>query len=125
MASHYHLIVDVGDGVLPVGMHRLNLAYARQHNRRYGLRGHVQFERYGSRRIDSDGDLLQTFAYVVNNPVTAGLCRRPSDWPWSSYQETVGVAPSSALVDPARLLRCFSWPDYEPAAALRTFVEKR
>jgi len=62
MGSHYHLIVEVGDGVLPVAMHAMNLAYARHHNRRYGLRGHVQFRRYGSRRIESEADLLGTFA---------------------------------------------------------------
>ena len=42
MTSHYHLIVEVADGVLPAAMHALNLPYARNFNRRYGLRGHLQ-----------------------------------------------------------------------------------
>lgn len=124
MTSHYHLIVDVAEGVLPAAMHALNLPYARQHNRRYGLRGHVQFWRYGSRRIVDEGDLVDTFAYVANNPVEAGLCGSPADWKWSSYAGTVGLAELPTFVDPARVLRYFEWPEVDPRAALRRHVEK-
>jgi putative transposase len=124
MTSHYHLIVDVADGVLPVAMHAMNLAYARHYNRRYGLRGHVQFRRYGSRRIENEDDLLGTFAYVASNPVEAGLCESPVDWPWSSYAATVGLAELPSFVDPARVLACFDWPKVDPRAALRARVEK-
>lgn len=124
MTSHYHLIVDVGDGVLPTAMHGLNLRYAIQHNRRYGLRGHVQFERYGARRLVDDADLLQAFMYLANNPVEAGLCASADEWLWSSYAGTVGLVELAAFVDPARLLRCFRWPDVEPTGALRAYVEK-
>lgn len=27
-----------------------------------------------------------------NNPVAAGLCARPEDWPWSNARATYGVA---------------------------------
>jgi hypothetical protein len=124
MTSHYHLIVEVGDGVLPVAMQSLNLPYARNFNRRYGLRGHVQFRRYGSRRIEGDADLLGRFKYVANNPVEAGLCSTPADWPGSSYAGTVGLGPLASFVDPSRVLRCFSWPDDDSRAALRLHVEK-
>jgi putative transposase len=124
MTSHYHLILAVDDGVLPAGMHALNLPYARQHNMRYGLRGHVQFRRYGSRRIEDDDDLLNTFAYVANNPVEAGLCAAPADWPWSSYAGTLGLNELASFVDPARVLSCFTWPDVDPRAALRRRVEE-
>ena len=124
MTSHYHLIVEVADGVLPVAMYTLNLPYARHHNRRYGLRGHVQFRRYGSRRIEDETDLLNTFAYVANNPVEAGLCASPAEWPWSSYAGTIGLAELASFVDPQRVLRCFNWPEVDPRAALRAHVEK-
>jgi putative transposase len=124
MTSHYHLIVEVGDGILPAAMQALNHPYALNYNGRYGLRGHVQFRRYGSRRIVDDDDLLGVFAYVANNPVEAGLCRSPAEWPWSSYAGSVGLAPLASFVDPARLLRCFDWLEGDPAAALRRRVEK-
>ena len=79
MTSHYHLIVDVQDGALPTAMHSLNLPYVRNFNRRYGLRGHLQFAPYGARRIVDDGDLTYRFKYVAKNPVEAGVCERPED----------------------------------------------
>ena len=124
MTSHYHLIVDVEDGVLPKAMHRVNLAYAKGFNQRHALRGHVQFRRYGSRRIVDEEDLLGTFKYVVRNPVEAGLCPSAASWPWSSYAGTLGLTEPHSFVDAALVLRCFSWPDVDPIAALRAHVEE-
>lgn len=123
MRSHYHLIVDVRDKVLPPAMHSLNLPYARAFNRRYGLRGHVQFDRYGSRRIVDTDDLLDTYAYVVNNPVEAGLCQSADEWPWSSHAGTIGHVPQHEFVDSAVVLGCFDWPHEDPQAALRRYVD--
>ena len=125
MSSHYHLIVRVDDGVLPVAMHMVNRRYARYYNRRYALRGHVLFERYGARRICDDLDLLDTFTYVARNPVEAGLCGDPSDYPWSSYAGTVGVGESSSFVDPSAVLRCVELIAGDAMAALRRRVELR
>ncbi|HXR11800.1 MAG TPA: transposase, partial [Gaiellaceae bacterium] len=110
MRSHYHLIVSVESDVLPAAMHSLNLPYARVFNKRYSLRGHVQFDRYGARRIHDRDDLLGRYAYVVNNPVEAGLCDLPEDWPWSSHAGTLGLRPAHSLVDDALVLGCFEWP---------------
>lgn len=123
MGTHYHLLVDVADGVLPVGMQRLNYAYARDFNQRHELRGHVQFARYGSRRILGEDALLGCFEYVANNPVEAGLCPSACDWPWSSYASTVGLAPPPSFVDPRPVLSCFGGPLELAVAGLRSFVE--
>ena len=122
MTTHYHLLVAVDDGFLPVAMHRLNLGYVRGFNRRHSLRGRAQSHPYGSRRIESDGDLLETFAYVVRNPVEAGLCRTPSEWQWSSYAATIGLRKQHAFVDDDWLLRTFA-SSREPRRALRAHVE--
>ena len=123
MTTHYHLIVRVDDDVLPPAMHRLNLAYARHHNRRHGLRGHVQFARYGARRLHDETELAFAFAYLANNPVKAGLCSSPGAWRWSSYGGTVGARPLSSFVDPLELVRAFDGRGLDPRVALRIFVE--
>lgn len=123
MRTHYHMIVRVEDGVLPRAMHRLNLAYALHHNRRHGLRGHVQFGRYGARRLDDEMELATAFAYVANNPVKAGLCSAPVAWRWSSYGGTVGARALSSFVEPLELMRAFDGRGFDPRAALRAFVE--
>lgn len=124
MRSHYHLIVSVEDDVLPAAMHALNLPYARVFNKRHSLRGHVQFDRYGARRIHGRDDLLDRYAYVVNNPLKAGLCDLPEDWPWSSHAGTIGVRPAHSFVDDALVLGCFDWPT-DPRAELRHCVLDR
>ena len=37
--------------------------------------------------IRGDAERAQLVAYVENNPVKAGLCKRPEDWKWSSAHE--------------------------------------
>jgi putative transposase len=123
MTTHYHLIVEVDDGVLPGAMQKLNHGYACEFNRRYALRGHVQFRRYGSRRVGDETDFVNTYAYVMNNPVEAGLCAKASQWPWSSFAGTIGLRRPDSFVGDQRILRCFLLsPD--PRAALRRAVEE-
>jgi REP element-mobilizing transposase RayT len=123
MKTHYHLIVRVDDGVMPRAMHRLNLGYALSHNHRHGLRGHVQHAPYGARRLHDDAELSIAFAYVVNNPVQAGLCPSAAAWPWSSYAGTIGATEPASFVAPLELMRAFDGRGTDPRVALRTFVE--
>jgi putative transposase len=123
MTNHYHLIVRVEDGALPVAMQLLNRRYARHFNRAHGLRGHVLFDRYGSRRIVDELDLLDTFAYIARNPVAVGACPHPAAHRWSSYAGTVGLAELSSFVDPSCLLAAAGRLTSDPVAALRRRVE--
>ena len=124
MRSHYHLIVNVEDDVLPAAMHALNFPYARVFNKRYSLHGHVHGARYGARRIHDRDDLLGRYAYVVNNPVEAGLCDLPEDWRWSSHAGTLGLTPAHSFIDDSLVLGCFDWPA-DPRAELRKEVLRR
>jgi REP-associated tyrosine transposase len=123
MLTHYHLVLEVEDGVLPAAMQWLNHGYACHFNRRHGLRGHVQSRRYGSRRIVDSNDLIKTYCYAVNNPVEAGLCSQASLWPWGSFRGTLGLEPASSFVDDGPVLGCFR-REFDPRAALRRAVEK-
>jgi len=123
MTTHYHLILDVQDGSLPLGMHALNFRYACQFNARHGMRGHAFGARYDSVRIDSDEHLLTAYKYTVMNPVRAGICDRPESWPWSSYAGTIGAAEPHSFVEDSRILECFDGPRELAVARLRSFVE--
>ena len=123
MSNHYHLILEVDDGALPAAMHLVNRRYARYFNWTHGLRGHVFGERYGSRRIEDELDLLDTFTYVARNSLKAGSCTNPADDPWSSYAETVGLAVASSFVDASSVLNAIGRLTDDPVAALRRRVE--
>lgn len=83
MDNHVHLIVETRRGRLSRGMHRLAGLYAQRFNRRYDRVGHLFEGRFSAFVIEGEEHFLNACAYVLQNPVKAGLCRRAEDWPWS------------------------------------------
>lgn len=104
MTTHVHMILDVPDRSLPLGMQYLNREYGRIFNLRHDRAGNLVRKRYGSRRIQDDADLLGTYLYVVLNPVEEGMCERAEDWRWSSYPTTLGLTSDFAFVNAALVL---------------------
>ena len=60
--------------------------------------------RFWSRRILDDGWLFRACIYVVVNPVAAGLCGHPREWPWCSYRSTAYGDPTAYAPGESRLL---------------------
>jgi REP element-mobilizing transposase RayT len=85
MTTHYHLVVETARVALSEGMRELNGPYARRFNERHGHRGHLFEERFLAHVIESDRHLEAACLYVLSNPVRAGLCESPEDWPWSGH----------------------------------------
>jgi putative transposase len=83
MPNHYHLIVHTTLGSLSRGLQRLNGELAMSFNERYKRWGHLFGDRFAAFTIRDDEHLASAIEYVLGNPVRAGLCRHPSDWPWS------------------------------------------
>ncbi len=108
MGTHYHLMVDTPLGDLSAGMQRLNGQYAQTFNRRHGTTGHVFQGRFHSEFMQSDSHLLEVTRYVALNPVRAGLCRRPEDWPWSTFAEAIGLRSPRPFVASTSLLSLFA-----------------
>jgi REP element-mobilizing transposase RayT len=91
MPNHYHLLVETPRANLDAAMQRLNGTYAMRFNRHHELTGHVFQGRYGAKLITDDDYALTVVRYIAANPVQAGLCAAPEDWPWSSYAATAGL----------------------------------
>jgi putative transposase len=83
LTNHYHLIVEAAQPDLSSGMQRLNGRYVQLFNQRHGRDGNLFKGRYSVYVIDSESRLEASCLYVLENPVRAGLCETPSDWPWS------------------------------------------
>jgi REP element-mobilizing transposase RayT len=90
MPNHVHLVVSLRERCLSAAMHRQHGLYARRFNERHLLTGHTFEARFRSRRIEDDADLVGVMRYVAVNPVEAGLCDDPLDWPWSSHRAVAG-----------------------------------
>jgi hypothetical protein len=57
--------------------------------------------------IETDAHLKDACRYVALNPVRAGLCLFPEDWPWSSHSEALGLRPPQSFFDPYDVLGIF------------------
>ena len=107
MDNHVHLLVETREPNLGAGMKRLHSSYAQRFNARHGSCGHLFQERYGSVRIETDEQLWTVAVYIAMNPVQAGLCSRPGDWPWSSHSMVLSnTAPD--WIDAQHLLHYFA-----------------
>jgi REP element-mobilizing transposase RayT len=83
LGTHYHLVLATTRNALSAGFQRLNWLYARHYNAKYGLFGPVLARRFAARSIEGEEYLYDACAYVLLNPVKAGLVDRAEDWPWS------------------------------------------
>ena len=109
MTTHYHLLVVVPEDParVPVAMHGLNSAYARRFNGWHGRRGHLFGERYGDRTAGSQQHGRNTVAYILDNPVRAGLVEHHDEWNWSGLdtlrpRDEVGTLASRNRHSPVR-----------------------
>jgi REP element-mobilizing transposase RayT len=122
MTNHYHLLVETADANLSLGMRQLNGVYTQHVNRARRRVGHLFQGRFKGILVERDSYLLELARYVVLNPVRAGMVGSPRDWPWSSYQATVGEVPPLPFLETDWLLRAFADSRAEAIAAYRRFV---
>ena len=107
MGNHVHLLIETTEPNLGAGMHRLQMGYAKWFNERHGRSGHLFQGRFGSVRMRSEAQLWATVAYIVKNPLDAGLCDQPEDWPWNGHRYVVRDEPP-AWLEVDRLLSFFA-----------------
>lgn len=85
MPNHVHVLAEMLDGVsLGPVVKSWKSFTARMINRRLGRSGRFWAPDYFDRYVRDAEQFARVAAYIENNPVKAGLCRTPADWPWSS-----------------------------------------
>jgi REP element-mobilizing transposase RayT len=85
MGNHYHLIIKrVSSASIAEIMHRINFRFARYYNQKNKRTGHVFENRYRGYLVNDDAYLLTLLRYIHQNPVVAKMCRKVSEYPWSS-----------------------------------------
>jgi putative transposase len=119
MDNHYHLIVKTLSAPLQEIMHRINNKFSKYYNFINGRTGHVFESRYKGILVKNDGYILSLLRYVHQNPVRAKLCKKVSDYKWSSdscYRQNK----HSGIVDIDLLLSIFS---QDRAAAVKEYIK--
>jgi putative transposase len=120
MTTHFHIQVTTLEATIAAGMQQLNGLYGQTFNRRHAERGHVFQGRYHSELIEREAHFVETARYIALNPVRAGLCRRPEEWPWSSYGATVGLKIPAKFLNPDALVGYFA---HDRESGRRRFAE--
>ena len=99
MNTHFHLIAQA----LNVQDFRTNIAhikwqYTKWFKAKYSWKGPLWRERFKSLPIENEDYLTSCGIYVEYNPVRAGICADPADYPYSSYRAYLFKA-NDALID--------------------------
>lgn len=91
MPNHVHaVVVPKTDGCLSKFFAILHRRYAYRTNRRHEWLGHLWQRRFYSVVMD-EPHTIAALQYVEQNPVRAGLCDLPEEWPWSSARGNLGL----------------------------------
>jgi len=84
LGTHFHLLAASPDGRISYAMMRIQNAYARYRNRRSRLDGPLFRGRFRSKPVMSWLYWMTLIRYIDHNPVQAGLCRHPFEYPYGS-----------------------------------------
>ncbi len=85
MPNHVHALVTPAPSVtLSALLHTWKSFSAKQANRVLGRSGAFWMQEYFDRYIRDERHFVSVVEYIHNNPVAAGLCASPADWPFSS-----------------------------------------
>ena len=83
MPNHVHLVL-YPDIELARAVNAIKRNAAAEANRLLSRNGPCWAKDYFDRWIRNQDEERRITRYIENNPVKAGLCRTPEDWPWSS-----------------------------------------
>ena len=85
MPNHVHLLARIREGhPLPKTVQTWKARSARRANEILGRSGPFWYRDYYDRYIRDEAHLANCLRYIDMNPVKAGLCSTPAEWPWGS-----------------------------------------
>jgi len=119
MPTHIHLVLQQKiDGGISRFMSNILNSYARYFNVAHKRKGPLWQGRFKSILVKRDSQLLHLSRYVHLNPASESMVDNPEQWPYSSYQEYLGVSTNNLISEHNDVLN-ISPGDY------RRFVENR
>ncbi len=108
MGNHVHLLLE-GDMVdVSAVMWFVSHRYALGSNQRRGRINHLLGRRFYASEIPDARAVRAVSVYIAMNPVRAGLCRHPWDWPFGSYRALVLGEMPRAHLDPVFTRQLFA-----------------
>jgi len=96
MPNHVHVLAEMLPG-FPLGdvMYSWKAFTAKEANKILGRSGPFWQREYHDRYIRDGDHFAKAMRYLEDNPVKAGLCAAPEDWPWGSARRRAELPPPS------------------------------
>ena len=110
------------DDASGIGALRLEQRQLRQPDRRHDGVGRDRETRASRCLPGGPVDALLEGRYVALNPVRAGLCQNPAQWPWSSYRALAGLDAAPEFLCESFILSLFGDTIETARARFRHFV---
>ena len=110
MPNHFHFLVRIKDeaeirlaltgfetlsGLASKRFSNLFNAYAQAFNKQEKRKGGLFIRPFKRKKISNTQYLLKLVHYIHFNPVIAGLCKKPNDWNFSSYNALLSKSETS------------------------------
>jgi len=88
MPTHFHLILQqLQTKGISNYIKNILISYTRYFNLKHNRKGPLWEGRFKNVLIKNDKQLIHLTRYLHLNPVSAGLVKKPENWPASSYEE--------------------------------------
>lgn len=124
MDNHFHLLLTPSTAdALSRMMQALGRRYVGWFNARHQRSGTLWEGRFRAGLIEGERHLMACMRYIELNPVRAGLCQRPEEWPWSSAAHHLGLA-RQAVVSEHPLYWSMGNTPFEREHAYREFMNQ-
>ncbi len=85
MSNHVHFLIEPTEEPLDMIFKRIGTRYAVWYNRKYQRAGHLFQDRFRSENVETDQYYMTVLRYILQNPMKAGIEKRPGSYRWSSY----------------------------------------
>ena len=109
MGNHIHFILtpQEHDSLSDI-MRWILSVFAQSYNKKYNLKGHVWYDRFKSRVIESFRQFINTFLYISNNPVKAGIVKNALDYQYSGITH-IKTGKTTIMERPPTVLLKYFW----------------
>ena len=87
MGNHIHILIKTPEEPLEKIFRRIGASFVYWYNLKYQRAGHLFQDRFKSEAVEDDSYFLTVLRYILRNPVKAGLCISPADYPYSNIND--------------------------------------
>lgn len=83
MDNHVHMHVNT-KSLTPFAYNLIH-GFSYWYNRKHGMSGKLFESPFNSSQRSSNEWILKSMLYILQNPISAAICKHPKEYPWSSY----------------------------------------